>query len=297
MKKSKILSLFTSLAVAGAAALNMLSFSASALENPVGLAMTADKTEFSIEDVKSGKATTQVYVDVTTEFDESDQVAILEFELWPEEWGTVDPMNLYFCDPNQLATAKGNKMSSFNSMSGTISAWDKETPKVSYMCLNFASEIENFEYQDIYPPKVILMSTSSQGYIRTGSENAGEHVAQFDVTLPEDLPEGEYTINFKKAKASIGEFGKTDSYNITDAKGITFTVSKDGGEDDDFLLGDANLDKKVNVRDCACIANALAKGTVADLPQKNSDYNQDGTINVRDAAALAKDIATGKIVK
>ena len=64
------------------------------------------------------------------------------------------------------------------------------------------------------------------------------------------------------------------------------------------LIGDANQDGVVNVRDCAKIANAVAFKTVDQLPCfKCADYNEDGTVNVRDAAQLANAIATGKIAK
>lgn len=59
------------------------------------------------------------------------------------------------------------------------------------------------------------------------------------------------------------------------------------------LLGDANLDGEVNVRDCAAIAKALAKGEADTLPAC-ADYNEDGEISVRDAAALARALATKK---
>ena len=61
-----------------------------------------------------------------------------------------------------------------------------------------------------------------------------------------------------------------------------------GLETDD--LGDANDDGKTNVRDCACIANALANGEAESLPEK-ADYNLDTRKNVRDAASLSKDLA------
>lgn len=59
------------------------------------------------------------------------------------------------------------------------------------------------------------------------------------------------------------------------------------------LSGDANDDGYVNVRDCAFIANALAKDLADTLPQ-TADFNDDGKINVRDAAAIAKFLATAK---
>jgi len=67
---------------------------------------------------------------------------------------------------------------------------------------------------------------------------------------------------------------------------LTCTVTVSGGIATDFLLGDANLDGKVNVRDCAFIAQALANGKGDELPV-NADFNEDEKKNVRDAAALA----------
>jgi len=54
------------------------------------------------------------------------------------------------------------------------------------------------------------------------------------------------------------------------------------------------LGRKVNVRDCAFIAKALAKGEGDTLPS-NADYSGDGKINVRDAAAIASALAKGEI--
>ena len=59
------------------------------------------------------------------------------------------------------------------------------------------------------------------------------------------------------------------------------------------LLGDANEDGKLNVRDAAFIAAKLALGKSDELPEC-ADFNGDGKINVRDAAAIAKFLASGK---
>ena len=53
-----------------------------------------------------------------------------------------------------------------------------------------------------------------------------------------------------------------------------------------YKSGDANHDGKVNVRDCALIASAVADRTTDSLPA-SADYNKDGYKNIRDAAALA----------
>ena len=60
------------------------------------------------------------------------------------------------------------------------------------------------------------------------------------------------------------------------------------------LVGDANQDGVVNVRDCAKIANALAFKTVDQLCLKCADYNEDGEVTVRDAAQLAAFLAKVK---
>lgn len=78
--------------------------------------------------------------------------------------------------------------------------------------------------------------------------------------------------------------------NINIVYDMTFSSKKKPVTD--ILRGDANLDSKVNVRDCATIATALAQGKVSSLTEE-ADYNCDGSINVRDAAAIASFLASG----
>lgn len=54
------------------------------------------------------------------------------------------------------------------------------------------------------------------------------------------------------------------------------------------VRGDANGDGKLDVRDAAFIASALAKGNIINSA---GDYNGDGKINIRDAAAIARDLS------
>lgn len=56
------------------------------------------------------------------------------------------------------------------------------------------------------------------------------------------------------------------------------------------ILGDANNDGNVNVRDVAYIAKYLSHRNVSIIFDQ-ADYDRDGKITVRDAAALAKDLA------
>ena len=75
-----------------------------------------------------------------------------------------------------------------------------------------------------------------------------------------------------------------DENNVINNKyDMFFTIS-------DALVGDANLDGKVDVRDCAYIARMLAAGQGNELPD-NVDFNDDGEKNVRDAAAIARYLA------
>jgi len=81
----------------------------------------------------------------------------------------------------------------------------------------------------------------------------------------------------------------TISENITTT--VTTTVNNNSSDVEVVvLLGDANLDGNLNVRDCAAIAGMLSKGSVDSL-SANADFNEDGKINVRDAAAIAKCLA------
>ncbi len=69
------------------------------------------------------------------------------------------------------------------------------------------------------------------------------------------------------------------------------------GEKPEKIIGDANDDGKLNIRDAAFIAILCAKGQYDDIPEW-ADYNGDGKRNIRDAAAIAiycAKISAGKI--
>lgn len=57
--------------------------------------------------------------------------------------------------------------------------------------------------------------------------------------------------------------------------------------DSSGVLGDADGNKKLDVRDAAMIAQYVATGKASRLPEC-ADYNGDGVVNVRDAAAIAR---------
>lgn len=297
MKKTKLTAFLTSLTILGSLTLNTSGWTATAeMVTPVGLAITSPKTVFSTESVAEGNAKATIYVDVTTEFDESAMVTSVEFHLRSSAWGMFDPVNPAICDPNVVGTNNGNSTENLNCFSSVAGVWTTDDiPDVPYMTYNYSNS-EMFEgYCDSAAPSVIIMTDSTLGKLRTGGEGAGSHLAQFEIMLPQDLPEGEYSIDFLDAKSIIGDTtvsNGAENVEITNLQGITFTVTSDYVEPE-YLLGDANCDGIVNVRDCALIASKLSVNLVSELPA-HSDYTQDGEINVRDAAAIARLLAEKK---
>lgn len=89
-------------------------------------------------------------------------------------------------------------------------------------------------------------------------------------------------MNIKKIIAGLSAFATAFTL-CTAIDGNTLSAS----DATYYIVGDANEDDKLNVRDAACIARALAKNKTKTLP-KSADYTQDGIINVRDAAGIAR---------
>ncbi len=95
-----------------------------------------------------------------------------------------------------------------------------------------------------------------------------------------------YEDKIEDAKAVVEKNNIDDDLIEWNLWGVRHYTTNDTSSD----LGDANDDGKTNVRDCACIANALANGKADSLPDQ-ADYNQDTHKNVRDAAAISNDLA------
>lgn len=139
------------------------------------------------------------------------------------------------------------------------------------------------------------ISNGSCALVAYGSKSIADgNIAAIQFTVPKNAEPGTvYDINFSE----INTFAVWDGPNIADSISSTagtITVLEGDPDVKTGLLGDANGDGTVNVRDCAFIASKIAKGKTSELPV-NADYNSDGNVNVRDAAALARDIAQGKI--
>ncbi len=105
-------------------------------------------------------------------------------------------------------------------------------------------------------------------------------------------------VNYENWTAHMGKWNDcaneaSGDDNTGDAVGIqTFAFICEWDSEINYLTGDANGDGKVNVRDAAFIASAMANGEGDKLPI-SADFNEDGKVNVRDAAAIAAALAKG----
>ncbi len=129
---------------------------------------------------------------------------------------------------------------------------------------------------------VSASGTSTAGGITGIYENENGIPVDFEtleVTIKKNAEPGKYPVNIV-----IEDIKNVDSKKVTVFSG-SVTI-----KDEPAVKGDANEDGKLNVRDCAFIANKLSKGKADELPS-HTDFNSDGKINVRDAAAIAKSLA------
>ena len=147
----------------------------------------------------------------------------------------------------------------------------------------------------IMEPDIRLSETD---FIYDGKEKTPD-VSLYDdgVLIPSDEYTIEYSDNVKSGLASVTITDKTggcydlvfsdDSGNKVNSTTLYFVIESNI----EGLIGDANDDGVVSIRDAAFIARKLAQGKADELPEC-ADYNEDGFINVRDAAAIAIYLAT-----
>jgi len=230
MKKGKLLSIFTSFAMAGTMIASALPFTASAATNPLGLQLTSEKTAYTMDEIRAGASAT-VYVDPTGTITESDHVGSVEFKLKSDAWGKVEPIDLKLCDPNGLETKKGGNIKRSHTVDNTasmvISKWEGTKPtKAGYTVQDYAA-VGVTEYSADYMPAVLMMSNSENGFFRTGTDT--QHIAEFKVNFPTNLAAGKYTISFEDAKSMIcpdGQFGSNTAESVATpvTKSITFEI-------------------------------------------------------------------------
>ena len=217
MKKGKLLSAFTSLALFGSILAGAVPFTSYAQDANMQLSMTSEKTSYTLDEIKAG-ATARVYVKASGDF-EADNMAGLQFGFDCSDW-SVRPRNLEISYPNQLATNKGDKLSSFAGKS-TYGEWTKDFPINEEIKEETGGEIEDpIGYASIAneainasnPPTVQITTNILNGYFQKGS---GSSIAEFDVVFPTDLEAGTYTIDFGTIDNScaINDHGNTETFN------------------------------------------------------------------------------------
>jgi len=110
-------------------------------------------------------------------------------------------------------------------------------------------------------------------------------VTKTETTVTSTVTETETTVTSTVTKT---ETSSQSSTSQTTEVSTTTTV-----ETKTVIVGDANEDGKVNVRDAALIANMLAKGCADALPF-TADFDMNKSVNVRDAAAIARVLASNE---
>jgi len=253
----------------------------------VGLEMTADKTWFSLDEVRAGTASAKLYVDVTTEFDTTAEVLAVGFGLKPNVWGVIDPINILISDPNKIVTKKGNGPSSgaYNPVATqTNSIWNKEVPeKPRYTICNLADSIS--EYADENIPSALISTDSTKGNLYTDSANGSNHIVECDIIIPADAKPGKYTIDFADAHIVAGQTADCNNkkVSVTDTKPISITIGELNIENS---ACDVNNDSYVDVADIVSLQEFLLG--ISDNSVKNADVNNDTVVNVLDMILIKR---------
>ena len=231
MKKGKILSAFTSLAIAGTMLASALPFTASAattVQTDLQLSMTSDKTSYTLDEIKAG-ATARVYVKADGEF-QTANITSFGAKFKSSDW-RVRAKNVEISYRNQFANNNGDRFSSFYSIA-TFGEWTKDFPVDQDMYEEYEGEIEDpISYAvkartaitDTNMPAIQIISNKNIGYFKKGT---GSSIAEFDVEFPTDLEAGTYSINFADVQLPVGidDYGHLGDGKEKSATGITFTI-------------------------------------------------------------------------
>ena len=128
-----------------------------------------------------------------------------------------------------------------------------------------------------------VLGASTNGSAISG--NDGE-VVQMKVAIADDMAEGDYTVCFKNIAIS-DENAESHTSAMT-----TSTIKVNT-----YIVGDANIDRKVDVADFTAVAHHLLNNTPQSFHQKAADANTDNRIDVGDLTAIAHLILYGTITK
>ncbi len=183
--------------------------------------------------------------------------------------------------------------------------------------ITIPNSVESIDFAAFWECTSLKEITFGEGLEEVGDSAFSNCTSLKNVVLPKSLKEIEEcafsscdsleSIVIKNPECDIDMSIKTISNNIFNDKAFTGIIYGYEGStaqtyaethgyefkvitadmEESKLVGDANEDGLLNVRDCAFIALMLAQGKVDNIPII-ADYTVDDKINVRDAAAIAK---------
>lgn len=204
---------------------------------------------------------------LNSRFNETEDSAIVHVYNVPENETSDGINNLYIIE--SIVPGTNKKARKFEQM---IYYWGKsDFDTLSYGFLNYDEVFLKYSVDEM---NAFLEEENLKAKIVENSN--GYNVVYYSDTSEENVVSTFLALN-KKFGADVLGLSPNMEY---------FETFYDGA----LLLGDANEDGELNVRDCAFIASKLAKELINELPGY-SNYNGDGIIDVRDVAALAKELA------
>ncbi len=126
-------------------------------------------------------------------------------------------------------------------------------------------------------------------YVQNDSDSAADHVGL--VTSVDDnyiyTVEGNYS-----NKVSAVKYSRTTGRNVHSEKTKILFYGVPAYENGDYVMGDANLDKKVNSIDALNILEfSVGKRVFSDTQKKAADITNDGKIDSKDALSVLKKAA------
>ncbi len=139
------------------------------------------------------------------------------------------------------------------------------------------------------PPESTSISPVFTQPVATSTTSTDPTESTDSITIPTTVTEPDTTPT-STAKVDSSTTSKETSAFPTQS--TTLSTAPTTNPEDELLLGDANLDGKVNIKDATALQKHLAKLQI--LSEKNlsvSDTNKDGRITISDATTIQKKIA------
>lgn len=216
------------------------------------------------------------------------QVTFLNHFDFTDEWFTVDkiifktsnagaPYTLYFV-PDDNGAPDSNRSNWTKLSSGTL-------PYDGYIC----DDIQDFDVPKQSGSIAVELDTSSLGK----SADIG-----VDEWLVDKYDEYVFINESERGQSYIAYDGKMqdllDCYKevCNDDLGGTFVIKALTAKADGFLLGDVNLDGKININDATAIQKYLAGiQTLSGKAQRAADFRRDDHIVIDDATAIQRYLA------